>query len=209
MKIYIKSAEEYDPDNRPDLPSRPDPITNEYLNILFKRIDWDDIDYGDRLIDRTIKKELGVDNVFDQAEYINMLDEGTKDTLMTLLENPDQLHAKRMKGRKKSSKRSAKTSSCTLEVKYEDYPDGNVKKAKFEGADLRSALIAMVNDLLLYLDQDEIEDNNMSAEDIIESIEERNGDGCDFIIILKDLSTGKVLMDYQDYYEEEMWEGDL
>ena len=198
MKRYIKSAS-----------NTKGKITNDYLNQLFKKIDWDDVDYADKLIDRTIKKELGVDNVFDQAEYINMLDPSVKNELLDLLENPDKLHAKRMKGRKKSSNRSAKTSSCTLEVKYEDYPDGNVKKAKFEGADLRSALIAMVNDLLLYLDQDEIEDDNMSAEDIIGSIEERNGDGCDFIIILKDLSTGKVLMDYQDYYEEEMWEGDL
>lgn len=74
-------------------------ITNEYLNKLFKNIDWDDVDYADRMIDRTIKKELGVDRIFDQSEHINMLDEDVKDDLMYLLENPDKLHQKRMKTR--------------------------------------------------------------------------------------------------------------
>ncbi len=174
---------------------------------LFK-FDYDDAEYYDKLVSRVIKKELGETDVFDELKYINMLDEDVRNDLISLLENPELIHARRMAGKKKSSKKSSGT-ACKLEVRYEDYPDGNVKQSKFKGNDLRSALIDMVNGLLLYLDEDEIDEFNMSADDIIQHIEERNGDGCDFIITIKDLSTGKVLMDYTNYFEEEMWEGDL
>ena len=206
MKRWIHAAEEYDPDNRPDLPERPNPITNEYLNILFKRIDWNDIDYGDRLIDRIIKKELGVDRILDQAKYINMLDDNVKEDLMSLLENPDELHKRRMKGKKNSASKTKKSTSkgCELHVRFEDYPDGDVKEATFKGSDRLDALKQLVDDLLLYIDTDQIESDNMSADDVISAISERNGDGCDYIIKLVDKSNNEVLMDYpfeeEDYY---------
>lgn len=202
MKRWIHAADEY-PTEKPDLPARPEDITNEYLNTLFKRIDWDDIDYADKLVDRTISKYLGIDKnrIFDQAKYINMLDEDVKDNLLSFLEDPEAVHNRRMKGRKKKTvKPSSKQDKNTVDlyVKYEDYPDGNVKEDLFSGSDRLEALKAMVKDLLLYLDVNEIEDNDMSSEDVINAIAERNGDGCDYIIQLKDKSTNETLMEY-DY----------
>lgn len=186
MKKYIRSSTQ---------------VTNEYLNQLFQKIDWDDVDYADRLIDRTIKKYIPVDSIFDQAKYINMLDEDVKQELMSLLESPEAIHEKRMKGKRKSSASNNKSTGSELYVKFEDYPDGNIKEETFSGSTRSEALKAMVDSLLLYLDVDTIEDDNLSDEDIIKSLEERNGDGCDYIILLKDMKTGEVLMDYP--YEEE------
>lgn len=189
MKRYVRSNQE---------------ITNEYLNKLFEKIDWDDVDYADRMIDRIIKKELGVDRIFDQAKYINMLDEGVKKELMSLLEDPEALHAKRMKGRKKSSKKSPKpVKESVLTVTFEDYPDGNILEGEFSGETRLDALKAMVDYMTLYLDVDQIDDDGMTAEDVIRELELRNGDGCDYIVKLVDESTGEVLMDYpiEDYEE--------
>jgi len=186
MKKYIRSSTE---------------VTNEYLNQLFKKIDWDDVDYADRLIDRTIKKYIPVDNIFDQAKYINMLDEDVKQELMSLLESPEAIHEKRMKSRKQSKSRSNKSESTELYVKFEDYPDGNIKEDKFTGSNRLDALKKMVDSLLLYLDVDTIEEDNLSDEDVIKALELQNGDGCDYIIRLEDKNTGEVLMDYP--YEEE------
>lgn len=179
-------------------------ITNEYLNELFKKIDWDDVDYADRLIDRTIQKELGVDRILDQAKYINMLDDNVKNDLMKLLENPEAIHQRRMKNKKKSTKRPSKSSGTVLTVKYEDYPDGNIKTDEFTGVDRIDALKKMVDSLLLYIDVEEIESDDLDANSIISEIESQNGDGCDYIIKLTDNSTGEVLMDYpiDEYYEE-------
>lgn len=189
MKRYIKSSGE---------------ITNNYLDELFKKIDWDDIDYADNLVNTLISKKLGVDKnyIFDQAEYINMLDEADRDDLMGLLEDPKAIHDRRMKNRRKR-KSSKGAASVTLQVKYEDYPDGRIKSTSVSGTDLLNALEQLVDELLLYIDVDEIEDNNMSADDVIRSIEERNGDGCDYIIKLVNKSTGQTLMEYpiEDYDE--------
>lgn len=187
MKRYILSSEE---------------ITNNYLHELFKKIDWDDVDYADNIINTLISKKLGVDKnrIFDQAKYINMLDEADRNDLMSLLEDPKAIHDRRMKNRRKR-KSSKGAAPVTLQVKYEDYPDGNIKSASVSGTDLLDAFKQLVDKLLLYIDVDEIEDNNMSAEEILESIEERNGDGCDYIIKLVNKSTGEILMDYpvEDY----------
>ena len=47
---------------------------------------------------------------------------------------------------------------------------------------------------------DEIEEEGYSPEQIIESIQSTNGDGCDYIILLKNVTTGEVYID--DYYED-------
>ena len=179
-------------------------VTNAYINQLFKKLDWDDVDYADRLIDKTIKKYIPVDNIFDQAKYINMLDEDVKQELMSLLESPEALHEKRMNGKKAHRSRVNKSESTELYVKFEDYPDGNIKEATFFGSSRSEALKAMVDSLLLYLDVDTIEDDDLSDEDIINALEAQNGDGCDYIILLKDMKTGEVLMDYP--YDEESWD---
>lgn len=211
MKRYIKSAVDvYDPDNRPDLPNRPAEITNNYLHTVFKRLDWDDVDYADRLINRTLKKELGVSNPFDQAEYINQLPEDIKNSLMDLLENPEAVHDKRMKVKKK---KPTSSKPCKLYVKwevYERYGSSRVEieEKTFSAPDRRSALIKMTKDLLLYIDEDQIQEDQMTDADIINSIESNNGDGCDFIILMKDLTTNETLMDNTSDYEELMYDQD-
>lgn len=68
------------------------------------------------------------------------------------------------------------------------------------------ALKKIVDNLGLYLSVDEIEEEGYSPEQIIESIQSTNGDGCDYIILLKNITTGEVYID--DYYEdaeEEEW----
>ena len=132
-----------------------------------------------------------------------MLDDDVKQELMSLLESPEAIHEKRMNNRKAHKSNKNKSGSTKLRVKYEDYPDGNIKSATFSGSSRSEALKAMVDSLLLYLDVDTIEDDNLSDEDIIKALEERNGDGCDYIILLKDMKTGEVLMD--NPYEEESW----
>lgn len=178
-------------------------ITNEYLNELFKKIDWDDVDYADRLINRVLKKELGVDNPFDQAEYINKLNAKAKKDLMDLLENPEAIHAQRMKN-KKSAKKPASSKNTELFVEYEDYPDGRVHKTTVKGSDRLDALKKLVDKLLLYIDVDEIESDGLSAEDVIHELESSNGDGCDYIIQLIDKSTGETLMEYNYEYPEDI-----
>lgn len=181
-------------------------VTNNYINALFKKIDWDDVDWADRLIDKTIHKAFGVDinKIFDQAEYINMLDKDTRDKLMSLLEDPEALHEYRMKNKKKPRQKKSGNSSkqCTLSVKFEDYPDGNVANAEFSGSNRLEALKALVENLLLYIDVNQIEDDEMTSEEIIESIESNNGDGCDYIIELVDKGTGEFLID-NPYDEQE------
>lgn len=178
-------------------------ITNDYLNELFEQLDYDDADYADRLIDRTIKKYLSVGNIFDQAKYINMLDEDVKSELMSLLESPEAIHEKRMKNKGKSRSRQNKSKSCELYVKFEDYPDGNVKQSTFFGNNRLEALKNMISSLLLCLDADTIDEDSLSDDDVIKELESRNGDGCDYIIRLEDKSTGEIIIDHP--YEEKYW----
>ncbi len=136
-------------------------------------------------------------------KYINMLDEDVKHELLDLLENPEKLHARRMKGKKKSANKAGKSSSkgSELYVKFEDYPDGVVKEDTFEGKSRIDALKKLVDSLLLYIDVDQIESDDMTADDVINAIAERNGDGCAYIIKLVDKANNELLMDYP--FEEE------
>lgn len=82
--------------------------------------------------------------------------------------------------------------------KYERYNSGGLHKKTFKGATLLDALKNMVDHMGLYLDSEVIEEENMTPEEIIESISFSNGDGCDFIILLKNLTTGEILLEEDD-----------
>lgn len=90
---------------------------------------------------------------------------------------------------------------------YERYAQGKLRRANITGSDLLDALKKMVDRMGLYLDSDEIEEEGMTAEEVINSIDMSNGDGCDFIYILKNVDTGEVYIhsdyDYDD--EEQEW----
>lgn len=88
---------------------------------------------------------------------------------------------------------------------YERYGGGKKKKINITGTDLRDALYKMVSNMMLYLYPEDIEDDNMTAEEILESIESSNGDGCDYITKLENKTTGEILLsgfDEDDEIEE-------
>lgn len=88
---------------------------------------------------------------------------------------------------------------------YERYGGGKKKKVNITGTDLRDALYKMVSKLMLYLYPEDIEDDDMTAEEILESIESSNGDGCDYITKLENKTTGELLLsgfDEDDEIEE-------
>ena len=101
----------------------------------------------------------------------------------------------------------------TLEVKFEVYgrygDGGEIITAKVSGKDLRHALMRMVDKMRLYIDSDDIKEKNLTAEQILDSISESNGDGCDMIYLLKNLTTNEVLIDCSDCYEEQDWDDDF
>lgn len=101
----------------------------------------------------------------------------------------------------------------TLEVKFEVYgrygDGGEIITAKVSGKDLRHALMRMVDKMRLYIDSDDIKERNLTAEQILDSISESNGDGCDMIYLLKNLTTNEVLIDCSDCYIEQDWDDDF
>lgn len=184
-----------------------DEITQEYYYALCNALlDFDDEEYADRYVDRVLKKHLGVDHPFDQVEYINMLDADVRRELIDFLSDPQAVHDKRTKAKRKSSRRQSSSSNASIELKvrYEDYPDGNLKVEYFTGHSLIDALKKMVDTLLLYIDVQTIEEDEMSADDVLRAIETSNGDGCDYIITMENTRTGQLLMDffYDEYAEE-------
>ena len=93
----------------------------------------------------------------------------------------------------------------TLEVEFEPYDrytNHGVKKIRVKGSDLYQALCKMCDKMCLYLDSEQIEEEEMSTDNIIESIESSNGDGCDYIFYIKNISNGKMLLQ-GDYTEDE------
>ena len=106
------------------------------------------------------------------------------------------------------------TAADTLPVKlkvvfepYERYSHGSrVKTATVSGPTLLDALKKMVDRMGLYFDSEEIEDEGMSAEDVINRIYSENGDGCDYILLLEDVNTGARYIEEDDLYEEEDWD---
>ena len=90
---------------------------------------------------------------------------------------------------------------------YERYTETPLKRVRITGADLRECLIKMVRNMGwgLYLSVETIEEENMTPEDIIESLKSTNGDGCDFINRLKNEDTGEVYIDEGWVDEEEDW----
>lgn len=106
-----------------------------------------------------------------------------------------------MKVHIKSSKNSGEV---RLHVEYEPYlryERAGRRKANVTAPTLLEALKKMVDNLGLYLTSEDIEDEGYSPEQIIQSIQSTNGDGCDYIIILKNVTTGEVYID--DYYEDD------
>ena len=96
----------------------------------------------------------------------------------------------------------ASTASAPVELyvefePYERYDKQPIKKAKIKRASLREALAAMADNMSIYVEPDSImsEDAFPTEQDIINDIQYSNGDGCDFIYLLKNLTDGTVYID--------------
>lgn len=89
---------------------------------------------------------------------------------------------------------------------YERYYPGRIVKAIIERDTYLQALKDMCDNMGLYIDSDSIEENGMNCEEIIGSIKESNGDGCDFIFSLVDKLSGENIIETDEHvWEEETW----
>lgn len=109
---------------------------------------------------------------------------------------------------KAKSKSKSATNSVKLRVKFEPYQrysSAPIKKATVSGPTLLDALKKMADRMLLYIDSDLIEEENYTADEVISRIASENGDGCDFILLLKNLTTGEIYIeeDIDDDYSED------
>ena len=99
--------------------------------------------------------------------------------------------------------------ATVLEVEFEPYEryggSRGIKKLRAKGADLYQALCNMCDKMMLYLDSEQIQEEEMTPDDIIESIDSSNGDGCDYIFYIKNVSTGEMLLQ-GDYTEDEFYD---
>lgn len=82
-------------------------------------------------------------------------------------------------------------------IEYDRYPTGNspIHTAVFKGEDEVHAFAELADGLNIYLSAEEISEDDMTVEEILDAIEKANGDGCDYIFRLENLSTGKVYID--------------
>lgn len=104
-----------------------------------------------------------------------------------------------------------------IEVMFEPYTRYGyepIKTGRVSGKNLLDALLKMADKMRLYFDgdyADEYEEGHgvkLTAETLLERIEEENGDGCDFIFYIKNLTTGEMLFD-SEYEESENWDDDI
>ena len=88
---------------------------------------------------------------------------------------------------------------------YERYDKSPIKKANITAPTEREALAKMADNMSLYLTSEEIMDENRFPEinDVIEEIVYSNGDGCDFIYELKNVTDNFLYID--EGQEEEDW----
>lgn len=80
---------------------------------------------------------------------------------------------------------------------YERYAPTGIKRANITAPTVREALAKMADKMTLYIDSDAVLDESEypTVDDIIEEIVYSNGDGCDYILQLKNVTEN---IDYID-----------
>lgn len=106
--------------------------------------------------------------------------------------------------------------SVRLHVEYYPYEryggGGGKRKANISADNMMEALAKLADHLGLYIQPEEIigdEDyppEYDSPEEVINEIEMSNGDGCDYITLLQNKTTGEVLIKGWDEEDEEEWD---
>lgn len=94
----------------------------------------------------------------------------------------------------------------TLYCEYLTYPERIKADNVGVGTTGVDAFISLLSDMNVYLTEQDIEDNNMTGPEIIESLYSTNGDACDFIYFLRNEKTGEVYIDedINDEYDEDL-----
>lgn len=191
MKRYIKAATIAQSD-----------ITDNILNDIFKNIPWKDVDYADRLINRTCKK-YGIEERqygFSQAHMMKDLPENVYEDLMHRLENPKDLRpSKKTDYYTKVNKGKKTTLKCVFEPYLEE---GNLYEVEVTGKSLIDAFMKLLYKVKLYITPQEIEEDEMSANQILDRIKRESADGCDWIIELTNETTGETYIKEKYDYED-------
>lgn len=81
-----------------------------------------------------------------------------------------------------------------LTVLYETYPEGRLVESTFSGDTEKDAFLEMLETVYMYLSSEEAEE--LTVEEIVEKLECQNGDGCDFIYSIENVTDGKTYFDY-------------
>lgn len=88
---------------------------------------------------------------------------------------------------------------------YRSYPDRNIYDVEIIRRTEQDAFIQLLDEIGSYLTPEEIENNNMSVDEIVGKLRTMNGDGCNFIIYLKNDTTDDIYFgeEYGDDEDEE------
>ena len=81
-----------------------------------------------------------------------------------------------------------------LNVLYETYPEGGLVTSIFSGETEKDALLEMLETVYMYLSSEEAE--GLTVDEIIEELTCQNGEGCDFIYSIENVTDGKTYFDY-------------
>ncbi len=92
---------------------------------------------------------------------------------------------------------------------YDRYgSDEGLKNASFNAKTLKDALKKLADRLGLYLEPEDIDEEYSDAREALESIKDSNGDGCDYIVLFKNETTGEVYIE-ENYKPEDLdWDDD-
>ena len=171
---------------------------NELYEKYFKDMDSN----TEQKVYRFIEKILDSEDApygFSVAKSLNALSEESKQAVVDVLNDPSILNKNKLK------KKKAAGQPIQLEVMldpYSRYERTATRKFKVKGTDLVDALKKICDKALLYLEPEQIDEEGMTPNEIIDEIYSSNGDGCDFIMYIKNLTTGEMLL--QENYDPDM-----
>ena len=112
------------------------------------------------------------------------------------------------------------TNRVKLEVKYETYgrygDGGDIKTGRVSGSTEVEALMKMLDHVRMYTDSDyaeEFKEENgryPTTEEVTDVLYDQNGDGCDLIYWIRNLTTGEMIFDGAiEESEPEEWDDDI
>lgn len=97
--------------------------------------------------------------------------------------------------------------------RYERYQETPITEGHITAPDLRTAILALLDEIGMYAESEDVlecEKENgkkWTAEELIDNfISSVNGDGCDFVLNIKNEETGEIIFNSDYEYEPESWD---